>query len=295
MIVVRLQGGLGNQMFQYALGRILSIKNKTNLVFNIEAYQNKNSRLFKNNFAVRNYDLNVFNIKGQIAEKNEIPWLYRMNGKGKLALLIDAIKRRFFRHKAQELSFKKFNSKLLESGPDTYLDGFFQSSKYFIGLEDIIRKDFTIKNLSSEIQNLADEILKINSLCIHVRRGDYVGNKNHEVVNNEYYIKGIEYIKNHAQIDKIYVFSDDIDWCKNNLKFEFFTMFVGDEYSGEKGEGHMFLMSKCKNFIIANSSFSWWAAWLSNNKEKIVICPKQWFSDTSIDTKDLIPKEWTRI
>ena len=96
-------------------------------------------------------------------------------------------------------------------------------------------------------------------------------------------------------VEKIYVFSDDIEWCRANLSFGIPTMFVGDEYAGEKGEGHMYLMSKCKYFIIANSSFSWWGAWLALFKDKIVICPKQWFGDASIDTSDLIPESWIRI
>lgn len=262
MITVRLKGGLGNQMFQYALGRVLATKHNTDLFLDLNYFKNKN-------FTPREYNLDQFNIKAQIIEKSKIPLLLK-----------------FFLP-----SIKKFNW-----NGNIYLDGYFQSEKYFKEYTEVIRKDFTLKNSPAQnIQILAEEIKKANSVCIHVRRGDYVGNKFHEVVNNEYYVKGIEYIKNHAPIDKIYIFSDDIEWCKNNISFELPTMFVGPEYAGEKGEGHMFLMSKCKNFIIANSSFSWWAAWLSNNEEKIVICPKQWFPDASRDTKDLIPKEWIRI
>ncbi len=296
MIILRLKGGLGNQMFQYALGRVLSIKNKTELVFNIEAYEDVSERPFKGNFAIRTYDLDVFNIEGRIAKKNEIPFLYRMYFKGSLMLLIDAIRRRIFKHKAQELCIQKFNPKMLGSGPDTYVDGFFQSPKYFIGFEDVIKKDFTLKNPPSfNIQNLANEIGNTNSLCIHVRRGDYVGNKYHEVVDNEYYKKGIEYISSKTVIEKIHVFSDDIDWCRENLAFKIPAMFVDDGYAGSKGEGHMFLMSQCHYFIIANSSFSWWGAWLSNYENKIVVCPKQWFTDASIDTNDLMPKDWIRM
>ena len=114
-------------------------------------------------------------------------------------------------------------------------------------------------------------------------------------VNDEYYLRGIDYISKKTPIEKIYVFSDDANWCKENIKFEFPTMYVDDEYAGMKGEGHMYLMSKCRNFVIANSSFSWWGAWLSSYENKIVVCPKQWFGDVSIDTNDLIPEDWKRI
>lgn len=295
MIVIRLKGGLGNQMFQYALGRILSIKNRTDLAFNIEAYIDQTPRPF-NPISVHNFYLDVFNVAGRIAKKNEIPIIYRMYRKGKIMLLIDAVRRRIFRHKAQELSFEKFNPQMLELGPNVYLDGYFQSPKYFIGFEDILRKDFIFKKKFQEnIQKLSEEILELDSLCVHVRRGDYVGNKFHEVIGIDYYINGIEYILKTSKITKIYVFSDDIEWCKNNISFKFPTMFVDNTYAGVKSEGHLFLMSKCKNFIIPNSTFSWWAVWLSENKKKVVIAPKYWFGDKSIDTSDLIPEEWIRI
>ncbi len=293
---MRLKGGLGNQMFQYALGRVLSLKNKTELVFNTEAYEDKTERPFTHNMPARSYDLDVFNTVGRIAKTSEIPWLYRMYGKGNLMLIVDAVRRRIFRHKAQEIYFEKFNPALLTLGPSAYIDGFFQTPKYMIGYEDIIRKDFTLTHAPAQnIKNCAEEISNTNSLCIHVRRGDYVGNAYHEVVNMEYYKKGIEIVSQKTNPETIYVFSDDISWCKEHMKFDLPTVFVDDTYAGIKGEGHMYLMSNCKNFIIANSSFSWWAAWLSNNPDKIVICPKQWFGDVSIDTSDLIPKSWIRI
>src|SRR3989344_3678940 len=274
MIVVRLKGGLGNQMFQYALGRVLALKNNTELKLN--------TSFLNLNFAIgtkRNFSLGVFNIEAKTIESSFFVILFR----------------RIFQRKGREKSFN-FDKNILSIGSDVYLEGYWHSPKYFAGYEDIIRKDFTLKNLPTKnIQNLAKEIQNTNSLCIHVRRGDYVGNKYYVVINNEYYKKGIEYISSKTAVEKIYVFSDDIEWCRANLSFGIPTMFVGDEYAGEKGEGHMYLMSKCKYFIIANSSFSWWGAWLALFKDKIVICPKQWFGDASIDTSDLIPESWIRI
>jgi|SRR3989344_3444027 len=274
MIVVRLKGGLGNQMFQYALGRVLAIKNRAELKLDT-SFLNLN---FKS-ITKRTYNLDVFNIKVGITRSSYF-----------ISML-----RRIFKSSGQEKSFA-FDKNVLDLRGNVFLDGYWHSPKYFAGFEEVIRKDFTLKNpLPSNIQILAEEIKKTNSLCVHVRRGDYLENKYYVAVNNEYYKKGIDCISEKTSIDKIYVFSDDIKWCRNNLSFEFPAMFVDDEYAGSKGEWHMYLMSKCRNFIIANSSFSWWSAWLANYSDKIVVCPKQWFGDASIDTSDLIPESWIRI
>ena len=277
MIIVRLKGGLGNQMFQYALGRVLALKSKTDLKLDISFFNLKLRNITK-----RSYDLDVFNIKAGVINKN------------KVVTYVFSVLKKIMKTPGQERGFN-FDPKMLSLGPNAYLDGYFQSYKYFSDFKDIIKKDFTLKNISIPVQNLAEEISSENALCIHVRRGDYVGNALHDVIDKDYYKKGIEYIRSRISLDKIYVFSDDINWCKDNLSFKFPTMFVEDGYMGLKGEGHMFLMSQCKNFIIANSSFSWWSAWLSDYESKIVVCPKQWFGDASKNTGDLIPEEWKKI
>jgi hypothetical protein len=278
MITVKLKGGMGNQMFQYALGRVLSIKNKTDLKLDISFFDLKLSNITK-----RNYDLDVFNIKAEVVKKNSI------------TTYISFLLRKIIRVSGKEKNFS-FDAEILSLGSNTCLEGYWHSPKYFAGFEDVIRKDFTPKNpLAQNIHHLMKEVENQNSVCIHVRRGDYVGNKYHEVVSNEYYERGIKYISGKTVIEKIYVFSDDINWCRENLAFKTPAVFVGGEYVGIKGEGHMFLMSKCKSFIIANSTFSWWAAWLSNYPDKIVVCPKQWFGDASRATSDLIPDSWIQI
>lgn len=289
MIVVRLKGGLGNQMFQYALGHVLAIKNNTELKVNT-LYLDLNSK----NITKRTLDLDVFNVNLNILESKDLPFIYRFH-KYKMFILISFLFKKILKPKGIEQNFA-FNEEFLDLKGDTYLDGYFQSPKYFKGYEDVIRKDFTFKNnFTKNILDLSGEIKNTHSLCVHFRRTDYVNNKNHDVVDMDYYIRGIGYIKNKSKIDKIYVFSDDITWCKENLKFDIPTFFVGDEYVGDKNSGHLFLMSQCHNFVIANSSFSWWAAWLANHPGKMVVAPKQWFGDSNIDTSDLIPDDWIRI
>lgn len=294
MIIVRLQGGMGNQMFQYALGRVLAIKNNVPLGLDLTFLLDRTP--MPSYFTFRDYNLGDFNIEATIVSKKDIPFLYRKYNFGIFMRYIDFIRRRLLSTEGKEKKGYVFDSAILELGPNAYLEGWWQNPTYFENIKDVIRKDFTLKNLpSNNIQILANEISKTNSLCIHVRRGDYVGNKNHEIVDKEYYTKGIEYISKIIRIEKIYVFSDDIEWCKNNFSFDFQTMFVGGEYVGKKDEGHIYLMSLCKNFIITNSSFSWWAAWLGTNPKKIVIAPKQWLPDITVDTNGLIPDNWIKI
>jgi|SRR3989344_5899153 len=293
MIIVRLQGGMGNQMFQYALGRSLAIKNNVQLGLDLTFLLD---RTHIPNFTFRDYQLCNFNIEANVVSKKDVPFLHRKYNLGIFMRYIDYIRRKLLPTSGKEKVGYHFDPVILNLGQNVYLEGWWQSYKYFVEYQNIIRKDFTLKNPpASNIQILGNEISNTNSLCIHIRRGDYVGNKHHEIIGKEYYNKGIEKIKSLTKIDKIYVFSDDIKWCEENIKFEFPTIFVGDEYAGEKDEGHMYLMSKCHYFIIANSSFSWWGAWLADYKDTIVIVPKQWFGDKSISSNDLIPPEWIRI
>jgi hypothetical protein len=296
MIIVRLQGGIGNQMFQYAIGRALSIKNNTELGLDLTFLLDRTPIPNFANFTFRDYALDIFNIKANIVSKNDVPFLYRKHKLGIFMRYIDYLRRKFIPTSGREKKAYHFDSAILNLGNNTYLEGWWQSYKYFENISDIIREDFILKNkLSIDIQNLLEVIKKENSLCIHVRRGDYVGNSYYDVLGEEYYTKAIERVKSLTTIDKIYVFSDDIKWCEENMSFDKPSMFVGEEYKGEKDGGHIVLMSACRNFIISNSSFSWWGAWLSNYKDKIVIAPKQWFVDEKINSEDLIPKEWVRI
>src|SRR3989344_5676314 len=293
MIIVKLKGGMGNQMFQYAIGRELSIKHNTSLGLDLTFLLDRTPRPRSHRFTFYDYYLDIFNINAEIVSQSKVPLICR-TFKGKIGLYFDYFRRKFLKLPGTEKSFN-FDSSIFNIGPDIYLDGYWQSPKYFSDVEDVIRKDFIFKEeLPENIKSLMKEIKDSNSLCIHVRRGDYIGNPVHDIVGKEYYDEGINKIKNLVKIDKIYVFSNDKKWCEENLHFNFPTMFVGEEYSGKNAEGHMYLISGCKYFIIANSSFSWWGAWLSERKEKIVVCPKQWFGNVSRDTSNLIPNSWIR-
>ncbi len=293
MIISRLSGGMGNQMFQYAFGRALSLRNNVPLKLNIETFLDQSRRPMKKNFAIRTYVLGDFAIAAEIAQPNELPFLHRMYWKGKTMVILDAVRRRIFFPKGRERSYR-YETRSILFGPDTYLIGLWQSPKYFAGYEDVIRADFSLNHpLSPEANNLVMDIKNSQSLCVHVRRTDFVNNSFHPVQDVAYYNAAMAKMAALEQIEKIYIFSDDKEWCQEHLSFNYPTTIIGPkEYGGNAAE-HLYMMSQCKHFIIANSSFAWWAVWLSTNNNKTVIAPKKWF--TSLDTSDLVPEEWIRL
>lgn len=283
MIITKIIGGLGNQMFQYAAGRRAAYVNDTSLKLDITGYENQVG------ITPREYMLDIFNIQENFASKDEI----RKLKKSSFIL-------RFFKKNTyvKEKHFH-FDQNILDINDNSYLEGYWVSEKYFKDIEKIIREDFTFKYpLDKKSQLITDKIKNSNSISIHIRRGDYVSDlkttKIHGICSSEYYEKAISAIKNRVKKPVFYIFSDDLQWTKQNIRLEFPCVYV-DHNLGKKDYEDMRLMSECKHNIIANSSFSWWGAWLNKNKNKIVIAPRRFFRKSSINTKDLIPKSWIRI
>ena len=170
----------------------------------------------------------------------------------------------------------------------------------FVEIENTIKKDFTFKEeFDLKNKELSEEIKSQNAVCLNVRRGDFVTNpatnKFHGVLTMEYFDKALEIIASKIRHFSIFIFSDDIEWCKENIKPQYPSRIVEHEYAGKQMFFDFRHMILCKHFIIPNGTFGWWAAWLSQNSQKIVIAPKKWFRDPNINTCDLIPKTWIRI
>jgi len=289
MIITKLVGGLGNQMFQYAIGRNLAKKNNTNLKLDLSFYNEQQTD------SKRNYSLKYFNILENIATEEEIKKLRRNECKNGRRHLLHNL---FFANKSIYIKEKQFNfdKNVLNASNNFYLSGYWQSEKYFKNIEDIIRKEFTLKtNSKQSLEELTEKIKKSNSISLHVRRGDYANNPNtrshHGLCPIEFYEEAIKIATEKYSDIHLFVFSDDIEWVKENLKTDSPTIFVEDNKDYED----LILMSKCKHNIITNSSFSWWGAWLNQNPNKIVIAPKKWFNDPKTNTEDLIPKSWIQI
>jgi hypothetical protein len=248
MIIVKLTGGLGNQLFQYVWGKSIAQKNNEELLLDISWYKGRLSR---------KYILYNFNIKSDKANYITTQFI------------------------------KIFNkNKYLESDRTNE----WQSTIFLKDIGDNILKEFTLKNPPKNSINTEE------SVSIHLRGGDYVtGNKSnfHGLCPPEYYNKAIEYIKNKTKSPHFYIFTDDLTWAQKHINFPApFTLISNQNFTPHE---EMILMSSCKHNIIANSTFSWWSAWLNSNHDKIVISPKKWFSDESNQKENLIPETWIQI
>jgi hypothetical protein len=263
MIYCKLKGGLGNLLFQVAGALSIAEQNNTNVSF-----YNLQEQLNYLNLD-NNYNPNL-------KHANEYSFLFEN--------LITTPPTNF---RKLDYPFNFCDKGLID---DVIIEGFFQSEKYFLNIRERLIKQFKEPLL---IEKLVDEKysqLNERVTSIHIRRGDYLKNTNyHPIQPIEYYTKAIELVKDIT--DYFFIFSDDIDWCKNNL--------IGDNFiyiDGECDYIDLFLMARCKNNIIANSSFSWWGAWLNKNENKIVIAPHLWFGPMiGENITDLIPEKWVKI
>lgn len=317
MIILKLMGGLGNQMFQYAFGRRLQIELKTVLKFDITVLENKIK--FKGGDA-RSYCLGMFNIKENFASKEEIneyrnfkkyPYFNREN---KFLYFLFRITKKFnfqiFLDKTY-LTEEFFLGKCIKIDKlprNIYLEGDWAKLQYIIPIWNILKKDFEFKNkLPEKLNPLHCMIKKLNSVSVHIRRGDYVNdeiaNKIFGVpylVNLEYYYLAMDYLKRKLENPFFFIFSDDIDWCKLNFKINGFDCcFVDNSKENNSYEYDFQLMCFCKHNIISNSTYSWWAAYLNNNPSKIVITPKRWYNEYSLqelyEKNFIIPHNWIKI
>jgi len=286
MIIIKLIGGLGNQMFQYAAGRRAAYVNNTQLKLDITGYDHQVG------ITNREYMLHIFYINEQFASQKEITACIKP---------VSFLSRIISRHTSSYVKeqYFHFDPKILKPVNNRYLEGYWPSEKYFLDIGSIIRKDFTLKNKPDKTNiALLKRISIYNSVSIHVRRSDYVSDQKtydfHGVCGLDYYKKAISLIAEKTNNPHFFIFSDDPDWCKSNFRLQSSTIYVTHNL-GVKDYEDMRLMSACKHNIIANSSFSWWGAWLNSNPNKIVMAPKKWFCDKSIDTKDLIPQDWIKI
>jgi hypothetical protein len=298
MIVVQLLGGLGNQMFQYALGRHLSVKLNTDLKLDTSILLDWSEGRHGVN---RNYDLDLFTMTPAIAEKQDID-LYHTQLMSFPEKVIFKLKTAVKGRNVIRERFFHFDESVLDLKGDFYLEGTWQSYKYFQSIEDIIKKDFTFKHsIEGKGTDLLEKIKCTKSVCLNVRRTDFVSvSSTTEIlgfVGIDYYMNALELTKEKIGTDfNVFIFSDDIDWCKENFGFiEQPVSFVDHSYAGVKFSQYLQLMKYCKHYIIPNSTFAWWAAWLNNNQDKVVITPLQWMKDRNTITVDLVPSDWYRI
>lgn len=289
VVISHLLGGIGNQMFQYAAGRSLSLAQDQKHFLDLRDFSNY--RLHQGFELTR-----VFNLSVDEADASVIGRVLGWRGN---SLVRKILRRSFFswirgRKFIVEPHFNYW-PELFKLNGDLYLHGYWQSERYFQSFEKNIRKDFTFREpLIGLNKDLALSMQGQPAISLHVRRGDYVSDaKNSNVMNIcsvDYYSKAIAHIAEQVEEPVFYVFSDDIAWAREHIPMQFPCTYI-DHNHGAESYRDMQLMSLCKHHIIANSSFSWWAAWLNPDKEKIVLAPKSWFVNGN-ETKDLFPAGW---
>lgn len=255
ILYVYLQGGLGNQMFQYAAGvsALEEYPQFTELRLDTSFYGNQERKVIVNGLTGRGYDLDILNIKYKASEE------------------------------APEGA--------------TMLQGWFQNLKEFENVIEDIKKQFTFSvEFSEATKKVKEQIDDVETpVAIHVRRGDYITNPtalaHHGVLDKAYYDRAVKLMESKYSNPHYFVFSEDVEWCKENIETDKEITFVGSECNDIKDSGHLYLMTKCKNHIIANSSYSWWGAFLGNSE--FAIGPERWNRESS--GSEYMLEEWFKV
>ena len=279
-------GGLGNQLFQYATAYSYGKKNNKGIVVDVGQFVN--------------YDVHPLRL-----DKLSITDRFEKKEKSKIEKLKDKVLSKYnILANMSGYYFEnglRYDDNFFKKNKIRNLTGYFQTEKYFTTYHNELCELFIPSEPLSTYQNSVKEMIeKSKSLSLHIRRGDYLSNtealKTHGICNIDYFNRAVNYLIKTEEVDnktKFFIFSDDINWCRENISFTNEMIFVvGDNQAPEKD---MYLMSLCDNNIISNSTFSWWGAWLNKNKDKVVIAPKVWFVSDKLDYFDIIPDLWIKL
>lgn len=280
MIIIKIKGGLGNQLFQYAAGRAVALHHKLPLKLDLTIFETDKSH--------NGYRLDQFAIQAGIATENEVADL-----KGGNNVLISALRKvglvkrkSYFKEKGSSY----FDERVFKYN-FIYLDGYWQNELYFSDIRELLLRELSpISSMNDLGCAYLECIKKSNSVSLHVRRGDYLKLKNIGLLDVDYYMTAVDYIRKNIEKPTFYIFSDDLEWCKNSLGFLEDCIYV-DRTQTEIDD--LILMSFCRHNIIANSSFSWWGAWLNQNPKKTVIAPKGWLLNDP-GSSNVILSEWVK-
>lgn len=292
MVIAQLVGGLGNQLFQYATARAIAYRNRVPLRLDTSPFQH---------YPDREYKLHHFNITASTISPETVDCLTRQNSKSRLRRLFYLARRQLplCVHATIEEQQYHFDRSVLEIPGNIYLIGYWQSEKYFKDIEAVLREELVVTDTpNAENVAMSRLINHVQAVSLHIRRGDYVSNpatyQHHGVCSPEYYHAAVEKVAQTVREPHFFVFSDDIEWAQHNLRLEYPVTYV--THNGiEKDYEDLRLMSQCSHHIIANSSFSWWGAWLCTDPEQIVVTPQRWFRNPDRDAQDIVPEAWHRI
>jgi hypothetical protein len=293
MIIIQLQGGLGNQMFQYAFARLLAKNNNCTLKLDKSLFDTSLNGV---GFTIRSFELGIFKNTYLQASTSEIKSLKQSCFYYKILKILGWYKSKIYLETSLD-----YHPEAILMKPPMYIKGYFQSYKYFENHISFIEEIFAfpIAALDDINKALYSKLQSENTISVHIRRGDYVSNKKtqqfHGNCSLEYYLNAIALLAAKFKVFTLVFFSDDTQWVKEQFQNLPYSKIFVDYNTNGNSWIDMLLMSSCCYNIIANSSFSWWAAYLNNNPDKIVIAPKKWYADSERNTNDLIPPQWIRL
>lgn len=303
MIVSRLIGGLGNQMFQYALAKKLALKNNTEVYFDLHLLLDHTSK--NKNQVNREFDLDIFKFQKKFISKEES---IKYNGSETnliITKILNKLKKIIFPLRVIIEKNRGFNNQILNTQDNYCIVGSFQSPKYFDDIRNDILKDFVFKEELLEKSKQVEKIINDEiTVSVHFRRGDYLANSYYNNIFGglpmSYYEKAYKIFNIKFPNASYFIFSDDIKWVKNNLSIFKNATFIENSASKKGMATDLFQMTICDHHIISNSTFAWWGAWLNNKNNKYVVAPKMWVNkkyigDKSIHPTDIIPKNWKTI
>lgn len=282
-------GGLGNQLFQYAAGKALAVKHGVPLKLDL-TFLNTDP---KGQHTWRKPELQRFQLDYQVCTPAELGQFQHTSA---LSSFLPLSMRKTYVANQQGFDF---DANFFSYPKNTYLNGFWQSEKYFSHIRPVLLKELVHRApVPAACATVEEQIRASHSVSLHIRRGDYVTDKNaqsyHGNLSLDYYHDAITYLQRLHNPLKLFIFSDDMEWVKANLNGLNDAVYV-DVNTGDHNSFDLYLMSLCRHNIIANSSFSWWGAWLNQHAGKTVIAPRQWFATNNLDTKDLLPETWIKL
>lgn len=292
MIVVQLQGGLGNQMFEYAAGRALAERTGGELYLDAGGLEED---------PLRGYALGGFRLESHFAAPEEVRRLaeFRNTVFRKILWKLHLSRRTENPAVLRERVTQGLDERIFRAGRDTYLQGYWQNEGYFEDFEKVIRQCFAFRQ-EPQGKNavLARRIRDSeNPVAVHIRRGDYLLPKNmgyHGLCDLDYYGRAMQRMESRLEGVEYFVFSDDPAWAESNLQSSAPLTVVNHNDPEQGAHEDLRLMSLCRHHIIANSSFSWWGAWLGEKPGQRVIAPQRWFADPE-RPNDIVPERWERI
>ena len=284
-VLVLLKGGLGNQLFQYATGKSLALRLGVGLTLDLNWYLENGENHTK--FLLDKFQIDdKFFRPPLIIPRRFRSFIYKIVEKASFFGLTNPVLR--------DVNLK-FTKELLIIDYPVTLDGYWQNELYFNQYrKEIIQTIKLREEIPYENQLLLNKIHNSNSICVHIRRGDYISNSYaaniHGICSIDYYYKAIDIFSKKIDSPSFYIFSDDPEWVKSNINIDHHSFVINSDFN--KPELDFTLMKSCKHFIIANSTYSWWAAWLSTHQMKEVIAPKQWFLNKELNKNVYLNKNW---